>query len=101
MDKNLQQSIQMVRDGIQGIMKFLPSYLKENENVRGVKYTFRPNGLVPDALARTLDICDAIESIETIDSPNYEFLNSVNLGTNYIDYKDSIETELAHSFVTL
>ena len=94
MDKELQQSIQLVRDGIQGLMKFLPSYVKANENVRGVKHTFRHNGLVPDALARTLDICDAIDSIETIDSPNSEFMASVKLGTNYINYRESIEKEL-------
>ena len=98
MEKELQMSIQMLRDGIQGIMKFLPSYLKENENVRGVKYTFRPNGQVPDALARTLDICDAIDSIETIDSPNSEFMASVKLGTNYINYRESIEKELKEIF---
>lgn len=94
MEKELQQSIQLVRDGIQGIMKFLPNYLKENENVRGVKYTFGPNGLVPDALARTLDICDAIEKIEKIDKLGSEFLDKVQLGDNYINYKEAIENEL-------
>lgn len=94
MNNELAKSIQQTRDGIQGIMEFLPSYVKDNEYVRGVRYTFRTDGLVPDTLARVLDILDAIESIETIDKPGTPFLSKVELGKNYNDYLEAFKTNL-------
>lgn len=86
MNKELQQSIQLVRDGIQGIMKFLPSYLKEKKDVKGVSFAFRSNGPVPHNLASVLDIMDGIEKIEKNDF-NYP------LGEHLEEYRESIEKE--------
>lgn len=67
-NKGMEQSIQMLRDGIQGIMKFLPSYLKENQNVKGVKYSFRPHGNVGMYLGGALEVAKALEDIEKADT---------------------------------
>ena len=94
MDKELQQSIQLVRDGIQGIMKFLPSYLKEKKDVKGVSFAFRSNGPVPHHLASVLDIMDGIEKIEKNDF-NYKI--GYPLGEHFREYRESIEKEFKES----
>ena len=103
----LQQSIQMMRDGIQGIMKFLPEYLKENENVRGVKCSFRPHGNVGMYLGGALEVAKAIEDIEKIDSPSEPFLNRVEIndligfpkeGNTAEEFRRAIDAELDKIF---
>ena len=91
MEKELQQSIQLVRDGIQGIIKFLPSYLKEKKDVKGVSLAFRSNGFVPNDLASVLDIMDGIEKIEKND---FNYMIGNTLGEHYREYRESIAKEL-------
>lgn len=98
-NKELEQSIQLVRDGIQGLMKFLPSYLNENEWTRGVRYTFRPGGPFSDTFAKALAYMDSIEKIEKIDTGEGEFLDEVGLDFDGVQkYYGSIDGELKGLF---
>ena len=106
-NKEMEQSIQLLRDGIQGIMKFLPEYLKENENVRGVKHVFRPHGNVGMYLGGALEVAKAIEDVEKIDTPSEPFLNRVEIndmigfpkeGNTAEEFRRAIDAELDKIF---
>lgn len=95
--KEMEQSIQMLRDGIQGIMKFLPSYLKENQNVKGVKYSFRPHGNVGMYLGGALEVAKALEDIEKVDTPMVEIHDMVGFdqeGNTAEEFRMAIDNEL-------
>lgn len=96
-----------MRDGIEGIMKFLPEYLKENENVRGVKHSFRPHGNVGMYLGGALEVAKAIEDIEKIDSSSEPFLKRVEIndliyspkeGNTAEEFRRTIDAELDKIF---
>lgn len=103
----MEQSIQLLRDGIEGIMKILPSFIKDNEYVRGVKHAFRPHGNVGMYLGGALEVAKAIEEVEKIDTPSEPFLKRVEInnmvgfdqeGNTAESFRRAIDSELDEIF---
>lgn len=78
-------------------MKCLPTFLKDNETVRGVIHSFEPHSNVGMYLGGALEVARAIEDADKVDTPEMPFLGRVEIHTMDGQLKGNTAEEFRHA----
>ena len=102
-NKEMEKSIQLLRDGIEGIMKCIPTFIADNKNVRGVRHSFSPHSNFGMFLGGALEVAKALEDVEKVDTPEMPFMGKVEIhnmdgfkseGNTAEEFRHNIDAEL-------